>query len=32
VIRTFLNFFLTRELKEEEQELQAAAVRSQAKG
>ncbi len=31
VIRTFLNFFLTRELKEEEQELQAAAVRSQAK-
>jgi uncharacterized membrane protein len=31
VIRTFLNFFLTRELKDEEQELQAAAVRSQAK-
>ncbi|MEJ2091697.1 MAG: DUF1622 domain-containing protein [Syntrophobacterales bacterium] len=30
VIRTFLNFFLTRELKEEEQELQAAARRSQA--
>lgn len=27
VIRTFLNFFLTRELKEEEQELQAAALR-----
>ena len=26
VIRTFLNFFLTRELKEEEQELQAAVV------
>ena len=25
VIRTFLNFFLTRELKEEEQELEAAA-------
>lgn len=30
VIRTFLNFFLTRELKEEEQELQAAALRSPA--
>jgi len=30
VIRTFLNFFLTRELKEEEQELQAATLRSQA--
>ena len=30
VIRTFLNFFLTRELKEEEQELQAILLRSQA--
>ena len=30
VIRTFLNFFLTRELKEEERELQTAAVRSPA--
>ncbi len=27
VIRTFLNFFLTRELKEEERELEAAATR-----
>lgn len=27
VIRTFLNFFLTRELKEEERELEAAAAR-----
>jgi uncharacterized membrane protein len=26
VIRTFLNFFLTRELKEEEEEIQAAAA------
>ena len=31
VIRTFLNFFLTRELKEEEQEIQAAAVRVPSK-
>jgi uncharacterized membrane protein len=31
VIRTFLNFFLTREVKEEEEELRAAKVRSQAK-
>ena len=30
VIRTFLNFFLTRELKEEEQELQAEAGRGQS--
>jgi len=30
VIRTFLNFFLTRELKEEELELQAAAARVQS--
>jgi len=30
VIRTFLNFFLTKELKEEEQELQADAVRVQS--
>ena len=29
VIRTFLNFFLTRELKEEERELEAATVHSQ---
>ena len=34
VIRTFLNFFLTRELKEEEEEIQAAAasVRSSRAG
>jgi uncharacterized membrane protein len=31
VIRTFLNFFLTREVKEEEEELRAAAARSPAK-
>jgi len=32
VIRTFLNFFLTRELKEEEQELQAAVLSVPPKG
>ena len=31
VIRTFLNFFLTRELKEEEQDLRAAAASPQMK-
>ena len=31
VIRTFLNFFLTRELKEEEQELHAAGASPQGK-
>ena len=31
VIRTFLNFFLTRELKEEEQELQTAAASHEGK-
>lgn len=30
VIRTFLNFFLTRELKEEERDLEAAAARVQS--
>jgi len=30
VIRTFLNFFLTRELKEEEQEVQVEAGRGQS--